>query len=145
MQGQITVKVGKKFRAAFPSVYRAVYGKKLLLSFGFEKSIIATSVENWNSLFNKELQNKSFLSEATRDLRRFFFGGVSDIDFDEQGRFVFPEYLRVHAGILEESEIVYIWQNEYIEIWNKRNWDMKQKDILRNIGAIAQATSEDGS
>ncbi len=70
---------------------------------------------------------------------------MTDIEFDDQGRFVFPEYLRVHAGIVEESELVFVWQNEYIEIWNKRNWDMRQKDILRNIGAIAQATSEDGT
>jgi len=145
MQGQVTVKVGKKFRAAFPHEYREVYGKKLLLSFGFEKSLIATSPENWKTLFDKEVQHKSFFQEATRDIRRFFLGGVTDIEFDDQGRFVIPEYLRTYAGILEESEIVFIWQQEYVEIWNKKSWDMRQKDILRNIGAIAQALSEDGA
>jgi MraZ protein len=145
MQGQIRVKVGKKFRAAFPAEYRAVYGKKLLISFGFEKSLIATSQENWSSLFNKEIQGRSFLQEATRDIRRFFLGGVTDIEFDDQGRFVVPDYLRSYCGIVEDSEVVFVWQEEYVEIWTQRSWDLRQKDILRNIGAIAQALSEDGT
>jgi MraZ protein len=122
-----------------------VFGKKLLVSFGFERSIIATSQENWKNLFDKEVQAKSFFHEATRDIRRFFLGGVTDIEFDDQGRFVIPEYLRSYAGILEETEIVFVWQQEYVEIWNMKSWELRQKDILRNIGAIAQALSEDAT
>ena len=145
MHGQITVKVGKKFRVAFPSEYRARLGKKMMLSFGFEKSLIATSEENWQQLFEKEVRAKSFLQEAIRDIRRFFFGGVTDIEFDDQGRFVIPEYLRSYASILEDTEIVFVWQQEYVEVWNKKAWDDRQKDILKNISAIAQHISEESN
>lgn len=145
MQGQYTVKVGKKFRVAFPAEYREKYGKQMMVSFGFEKSLIATSQANWQGLFEKEVHGKSFLQEAVRDLRRFFFGGVTDIEFDDQGRFVIPEYLRTYAGIVEDLEVVFVWQQEYVEIWSKHAWDARQKDVLRNIGAIAQAIGEESN
>jgi MraZ protein len=141
VQGQQQAKVGDKFRIAFPSSYREAMGETLILTYGFERSLIATTEKNWNEVLAREVDTKSFLDAQTRDLRRFFLGGVTTVEFDTQGRFVVPEYLRNYAEISVGNGVVFVWQREYIEIWNVRHWEEKQKSILENISTIAQKLS----
>lgn len=142
MQGQYTARVGKKFRIAFPSAYRQHLGEKVIITFGFEGSLIATSEKNWQEIVQKELNTKSFLQSKARDLRRFFLGGVSNIEFDAQGRFVLAEYLRNYSKIAEDKDAVFVGQDEYIEIWEAETWNKKQQEILGNIGSIADSLEE---
>lgn len=136
-QAQQTVKIGKKFRTAFPSEFRERLGEKVIVTYWFEHSLFATSEKRWEDVLKKELENKSFLSSKVRDLRRFLLGGVSSVEFDPQGRFVIPEYLRKHAQIQVDEEATFVWQEEYVEIWNKKRWEAREVEAIKNISAIA--------
>jgi MraZ protein len=140
-QGQYSVKVGSFYRLAFPSPYRERLGGRFIITYGFDNSLIATSEQYWDELFKKEIEGKSFLSPQVRDMRRFFLGGISTIEFDSQGRFIIPEYLREYAQVQMQEEVIYVWQKEYIEIWNKKNWVDRQREVLKNITAIAEKLS----
>lgn len=140
-QGQYTVKVGAFYRIAFPSVYRKQLEETIIITYGFDQSLIMASESKWDNLYQKEIEGKSFLLPQVRDIRRFFLGGISTVDFDKQGRFLIPEYLREYSGIRIDNEAVFVWQKEYVELWSKETWLIRQKDILKNIAVIAEALS----
>ena len=140
-QGQYTVKVGDFFRIAFPNVYREKLVERIIVTYGFDQSLIVTSENNWDELYKKEIEEKSFLIPEVRDIKRFFLGGITYIEFDKQGRFILPEYLREHAQIRTNEEVTCVWQHEYIEIWNRKVWLEREIGVLKNISLIAEKLS----
>ena len=140
-QGQYAVKVGSFFRLAFPGPYRERLGKSIIITYGFENSLMATSETFWEELFKKELAEKSVLSAKVRDIRRVFLGGITAVEFDAQGRFVIPEYLREYSKIMTQKDAIFVWQNDYVEIWDKKTWDERQIEVLKNISVIAEKLS----
>lgn len=143
--GQVSAKVGAFYRVAFPRNFREQLGNKLILTYGFEQSILATSEDKWDQIFKKELEDKSVLLSGVRDIKRVFLGGVSSIEFDTQGRFIIPDYLRDYARIKISGEVVFIWQRKYVEIWDKNSWNTKRKGILESMTAIADKLSREGT
>ncbi len=137
-QGQYRVKVGDFFRVAFPSSYREKLGEKIIITYGFEQSLIVTSESQWDALYAKEIEGKSFLFPNVRNIRRFFLGGIASIEFDKQGRFIVPEYLRLYGQVRIREEVTFVWQKEYVELWNATLWEVKEKELLKNIGVIAE-------
>jgi MraZ protein len=142
-QGQVLVRVGAFYRIAFPRDYRELLGNKIIVTYGFENSLIATSESQWEKIFTKEFDNKSVLSTDVRDLRRVFLGGITTVEFDQQGRFVIPEYLREYAKIQIQTDAVFVWQKDYVEIWDKLIWEDRQKEVLKNISLIAEKLSRE--
>ncbi len=141
-QGQYRVKIGEFFRVAFPRTYRDRLGEKIIITYGFESSLIITSESQWDALYKKEIEGKSFLFPNVRDIRRFFLGGIATIEFDKQGRFIIPEYLRTYGELVDQKEVTFVWQKEYVELWNSKRWAEKEKELLRNISVIAEKLSE---
>lgn len=141
--GQYSVRVGDFYRVAFPGQYKERFGEKLIITFGFDSSLIITSEENWEALYKKEIEGKSFLLPEVRDIRRFFLGGISDLDFDKQGRFIIPDYLREYANVKVKENVIFVWQEEYVEVWDKEKWNERQKNILKNISTIAEKLSKE--
>jgi MraZ protein len=144
-QGQYTSKVGAFFRVAFPSSYRDRLEERIIITYGFEQSLIITSENQWDTLYKKEIEGKSFLIPEVRDIRRFFLGGMSAIEFDKQGRFIVPEYLRAYASIEVQEEVSFIWQREYIELWNAKKWEEREKQVLNTITKLAEKLSGNDS
>lgn len=143
-QGQVAANVGAFFRIAFPKHYREKLGGTIILTYGFENSLIATNESKSEELFNRELEDKSFFSEKVREIRRVFLGGITSIEFDSQGRFIVPEYLREHARIKVKSEAIFVWQRDYIEIWDKETWNKRQSIALKNLTLIGENLSRRG-
>ncbi len=143
-QGQVAANVGAFFRIAFPKDYREKLGERIILTYGFENSLIATNEQRWEELFNLELKDKSFFSEKVREIKRVFLGGITSIEFDQQGRFIVPEYLRNYAKITVKSEAVFVWQKDYIEIWDKVTWTERQSVALKNLTLIGENLSRRG-
>lgn len=143
--GQYSVRVGDFFRVAFPGPYKEKLGEKLIITFGFENSLIITSDQKWETLYSKEIEGKSFLLPEVRDIRRFFLGGITTLEFDKQARFIIPEYLREYANIKVKENVIFVWQEEYVEVWDKEKWNERQENILKNISTIAEKLSKNES
>lgn len=140
-QGQVLARVGDFYRIAFPKIYREKFNEQIIITYGFESSLVATSVDKWEELFESEFNTKSFLSENVRDLKRIFLGGISYLDFDTQGRFIVPEYLRQYAGIKVKAEVIFVWQRNYIEIWDRLIWQERVNSTLKNLTKISEKLS----
>ena len=137
--GQYHTKVSPKGRMAFPKRFREVLGDNLVVTVGYENSLMVVSAKDWKALI-ESTENKPFILNSARDTNRFLLGEATEIDLDEQGRCILPSYLRQYAQI--DQEAVFLGLNKYVEIWDKGLWEKYQKILNENIGKIAEKLSE---
>lgn len=137
--GQYHSKVSVKGRIAFPKKFRDVLGDKLVVTMGYEGSLIIVSEDGWKALI-EGTEDKPFLFGSARDTNRFLLGSASEVELDEQGRFVIPSYLRDYAKI--NQELVFLGLNKYVEVWDKQRWLEHQKYLGEHIGEIAEKLGE---
>ena len=141
MLGQYETKFGAKNRIAFPKKLRKVLGDKLIITLGYENSLIVVSEEGWRALL-EGTEGKPFVHAETRETQRFLLGSASFVELDEKGRFVLPSYLRQFAQIQEE--VVFLGLSRYVEMWDKKRWEVYREDLEKNIDTIAKRLLESG-
>lgn len=133
--GQFEGKIDKKGRSAFPKKFREILGDKLIVTLGYENSLIIVSEENWKQLL-EGTEGKPFIQSETRETQRFLLGGASSVELDSKGRFIIPAYLREFAKI--ENEIVFLGLSRYVEVWDKKRWEEYRGNLEKNIDRISQ-------
>lgn len=137
--GQFNSRIIEKGRLAFPAKLRAGIGDTIVITQGYEKSLIAVSQKGWQELI-EGTGKKPFIIGPARDTARFLLGSAQTIRLDKQGRFVLPEYLQNYAGI--KTEAVFLGLGTYIEIWDYQRWNEYQKYLEVNIENIAERLSK---
>lgn len=137
--GQFEGKVGEKSRTAFPKRFRDILGDKLIITQGFEKSLIVVSQEGWKALL-EGTEGKPFTTNIARDTQRFLLGRAMFAELDEKGRFILPEYLKEYANI--SSDIIFLGLSRYVEIWDKKHWEEYHSELSKNISTIAEKLTE---
>ena len=133
--GQYDGKVDAKGRTAFPKKFREVLGEKLIITLGYENSLIVVSEQNWKSLL-EGTEGRPFIESETRETQRFLLGGASPVELDDKGRFVLPSYLREFAGV--EDDVVFLGLSRYVEIWDKQKWLTYRKGLEKDIDSISK-------
>lgn len=133
--GQYEGKVGAKNRIAVPKKIRAIIGNKLIVTFGYEKSLIIVSQDRWKALL-EGTEGKPFIQKPARETQRFLLGGASFVELDDKGRFIIPNYLRSFAEI--KNEVVFLGLSRYVELWDKAVWEIYRKNLEKNIDKISQ-------
>lgn len=137
--GQFEVSVGDKGRIALPKKIRKELGENIIITYGFEQSLIVVSENNWNQLIS-ELKDSSLFAVNARDTKRFLFGGAVDAALDKQGRFILPEYLRQYAKI--EDDVVFLGLDTHAELWDKKKWEKHTEALKADIEKIAGSLIE---
>ncbi len=138
--GQYDGKVGAKSRVAFPKKFRNILGDKLIITFGYENSLIVVSEEGWKALL-EGTEGKPFTFGAARETQRFLLGGATELSLDSKGRFILPAYLREYGKI--KDEVVFLGISRFVEVWDKSLWQEYQQNLKNNIAVIAQKLGED--
>lgn len=137
--GQYVAKVGAKGRIAFPKKFRATLGDNVIITLGYENSLIVVSQASWKALL-EGTEGKPFTVGPARETQRFILGGASQIELDSKGRFILPLYLRDYAKIGQEA--VFVGLSRYAEIWDKSRWEEYREELEKNIGTIAERLNE---
>lgn len=133
--GQYETKIGEKNRIAMPKKLRDALGDKIIITFGYENSLIIVSEEHWKSLL-EGTEGKPFIQSEARDTQRFLLGGASFVELDSKGRFILPSYLRQFGKIT--NEIIFLGLSRYVEIWDKKRWMEYSLNLEKNIDKISQ-------
>lgn len=133
--GQYDGKIDNKGRSALPKKFREVLGDKLIITFGYENSLIIVSEENWKALL-EGTEGRPFIEQDTRETQRFLLGGASNAELDNKGRFILPAYLREFGKI--KDNVVFLGLSRYVEIWDKDRWSEYQKNLEKNIDTISK-------
>ena len=119
----------KTRRIALPKKIRDYLAtSEIVLSFGFEKCLFGFDIQTWQVEATRQLATP-LTEKRPRDLRRFIFASATDINLDDQGRFVIPASYLKYAGIVKP---VVIGAGDHFEIWNELNWQKELSKIKRD-------------
>ncbi len=132
MFGFTTISIDAKGRLAVPAKYR----KQLCIQ--NEESIVVTRDPQYPALkiypgsiwknISTELQSLQGLDPIVRNLQWTILGNASESSFDPKGRklILLPSALREYAEIQQEEKASLIGLGNKFEVWNDKNWEMRQ-------------------
>lgn len=127
-----------KNQITFPSKFRELTGKKILITSWLEKSLVVLPFEDGEKILTKFLEEAPALLPEIRDLERFLYGNAVQVELDEQNRFVLPKQLREHASIGKRA--VFVGVKERIELWDENMWSnygkIREAQIKQTIRAL---------
>ena len=132
--GQYQTKINEKGRVALPAKFKQSLGRKIIVTAGYEQSLMIVAQKDWQAATDRINQGSSL--GPTRETDRFLLGNAFEVELDSQGRFVIPRYLRQLAGL--SAEIVFVGVGNRAEIWSQAKWDQYSKYLnskVRGLGA----------
>jgi len=129
----------QKGRTALPKKFRQLLGKKVIITAGYENSLLVVSYSSWEKVAGG-IVNKPFISGAARETDRFLLGSAFEVDLDAQGRFIIPQSLRFYASL--SQNIVFVGVGNRVEVWNQSAWEKHQQYLDENIEKISQQLNE---
>jgi MraZ protein len=137
--GHYQTKTSAKGRLAFPKKFRQLLGDKLIITVGYEKSLMIVSPESWEKVVG-QVTNRQLTLQPARATDRFLLGSAFEVELDAQGRFIVPPYLRNYAQI--EAEAVFIGVGNRVELWSLPRWQEYEKYLEKNIENLAEQLPE---
>ena len=127
--GQYEANLTNKDRLAFPKKFRQKLGEKVILARWYEGCLVVVGRDKWGELLLKLTGKAEYVTQPVRDTDRFILGSAYEIDLDKQGRFVVPRILKDYASL--SGEVTFLGLGDRVEIWNKRNWGIKEAQIQK--------------
>ena len=137
--GEYTHTIDDKNRVSLPSKFRALMGKKIVLTPGLDQCLFAFTVKEWQRIAEKLSENASMLSADMRSFTRYMFGGASEVEVDSIGRVLVPDFLRDRA--LLKSKVVLIGVQNRVEIWNEKSWSEYKRGVEKQADGLAEKLS----
>ena len=137
--GEYTHTIDDKNRVSLPSKFRALMGKKIVLTPGLDQCLFAFTVKEWQRIAERLSENASMLSADMRSFTRYMFGGASEVEVDSIGRVLVPDFLRDRA--LLKSKVVLIGVQNRVEIWNEKSWAEYKRGVEREANGLAEKLS----
>lgn len=121
--GEFEYKIDEKGRVPIPPRFRRELKEGVVLTPGVEKCITAYALSEWKKLA-ATLTTGSVTRSKLRRLNRAIFATAFSLNIDGQGRIALPIPLRQYADI--EDEVVIAGANNYLELWNKEQWEAEK-------------------
>jgi MraZ protein len=139
--GEYTYNLDTKRRLAIPAKFRRSLGKKAVITRGLDNCLFLFTEKEWKILAEKI--SKLPLSQAdARGFARIMLAGACQVNIDNLGRILIPEYLKKYAGLRKRVVIAGIANR--IEIWDEEKWREYQKKTEKEAGDIAERLKELG-
>ena len=136
--GNYKTKASTKGRVALPSKLKKALGDKLIITAGYEKSLMIIPQNDWEKVVG-EITNSKLTLEPARATERFLLGSAFEVELDAQGRFIIPQYLRKYASITKGA--VFIGVGNRVELWSSDKWTDYEKYLDKNIEQLGQKLS----
>ena len=121
--GEFEYKIDEKGRVPIPPRFRRELKEGVVLTPGVERCLTAYPLSEWKKLA-ATLTTGSVTRSKLRRLNRAIFATAFSLNIDGQGRIALPIPLRQYAGI--EDEVVIAGANNYLELWNKEQWEAEK-------------------
>lgn len=130
-----------KRRVPLPARLRATLGQKVVVTRGLEQCLFVYPLDNWTE-FSEKLSKLPLSQQSARSFSRLMFSGASEVELDNLGRVLLPEYLAKHAQL--KKEVVVVGAGNRLEIWDKEWWEKYQSRETEDMEVIADQLKEFG-
>jgi len=139
--GEYNHNLDDKGRVAVPAKFRATLKGGAVVTRGLDNCLFLYTKKEWQELAGK-LAKLPISKSNTRAFARLMLAGAMDVDFDNQGRIMLPEYLRKFASLKKNLIIAGLYDR--LEIWDEAAWNKYKKGTEKKSTAIAEALGELG-
>lgn len=133
--GEYRHTVDAKKRLAIPAKFRADLGKKAVITRGLDQCLFVFSQEEWGKLAEK-LGSLPFSQSDARSFVRIMLSGAMEVEFDQLGRILLPDYLKEYAGIGKNVVVTGVFNR--LEVWEEIKWGEYKEKAEKNVGDLAE-------
>jgi len=130
-----------KGRMAIPAKFREKLGAGAIITRGIDNCLFVFANAEWEELA-KKLMALPLTQANSRAFVRLMLAGASDVEIDNQGRILIPDYLRQYANLKKEAVITGLYNR--IEIWDEKTWQTYKTKTENSSEAIAEKLGELG-
>ncbi len=142
--GEYTHSQDDKKRISLPSKFKKEIGKKVVVTHGLDNCLFMFSIKEWVKISEK-LGSLSMGQAGSRGFNRMFLGGAVEIDVDNVGRILVPDFLREYAGLSDKTgKVVFTGVYNKVEIWDETRWKNFKMENLKHVDEIAEKLGEVG-
>ena len=138
--GEYTHSLDIKGRVALPAKFRQKLGEGAIITRGLDHSLFIYNKSDWEALAQKLIALPLSQSNS-RAFARLMLAGAMEVEFDNQGRILVPEYLRQYAGLKKQAVFAGLYNR--IEIWDSESWrtyktktEASSDDIAEKLGEL---------
>jgi len=139
--GEFVHTIDAKKRLAIPAKLRREIGDKAVLTRGLDGCLFLFSREEWE-IFAEKIGQLSFAQRDTREFTRIFLSGASEVETDQLGRILIPEYLKNYAQLGKKIVIAGLFNR--LEIWDHEKWETHKRGLESQADKIAEKMGELG-
>jgi MraZ protein len=139
--GEYTYSIDEKKRLAIPPKFRKILGKKAVITKGLDQCLFLYPAKEWGILA-KKLSKLPLSQSDARGFARLMLTGAMEVELDNLGRILIPDYLKEYAKL--EKRVVIAGVYNRIEIWDERIWKEYKEKTEKEVGDIAERLKELG-
>ncbi|HEY4506984.1 MAG TPA: division/cell wall cluster transcriptional repressor MraZ [Candidatus Paceibacterota bacterium] len=133
--------IDPKKRLSIPSKLRKEIGDRAVLTRGLDNCLFLFPMREWEQLAEK-LGKLPFGQQDTRSFVRLLLSGASEVEMDQLGRVLVPDFLKEYAGLKKTVIVAGLFNR--LEIWDEEHWSEYKKNIEKNSDKIAEKLGELG-
>lgn len=139
--GEYTHTIDTKKRLAIPAKLRKELGDEMVLTRGLDGCLFLFSAKEFSS-FAEKIGQLSFVQKDTREFKRLFLSGATEVEADQLGRVLVPDYLKNYAQLGKKIVIAGLYNR--LEIWDFAKWESHKKSLESEADKIAEKLGELG-
>lgn len=130
-----------KKRLAIPAKLRKELGDRAIITRGLNNCLFVYSMRQWEKLTEK-LSQLPMGQGDTRSFLRLLFSGAAEVELDQLGRVLVPDYLKTYAGL--GTRVVVVGVFDRLEVWDEDRWNNYKIEVEKNTDMIAEKLGELG-
>ncbi|MEK7114753.1 MAG: division/cell wall cluster transcriptional repressor MraZ [Patescibacteria group bacterium] len=139
--GEYTHSIDEKNRMAVPVKFRVKLGKGAIVTRGLDRCLFLFNASDWEELA-KKIMALPLAQANSRAFSRLMLAGAMEVDLDNQGRILLPDYLKQYAGLKKEAVVAGLYNR--IEIWDEEVWKNYKLKTEDSSDEIAERMSDLG-
>ncbi|MFZ3074265.1 MAG: division/cell wall cluster transcriptional repressor MraZ [Minisyncoccales bacterium] len=139
--GEYSYSIDDKKRLAVPPKFRRQLKKGGVITRGLDNCLFLYSSGEWEKLARK-LSEMPLSRADARGFSRIMLSGAMEVEFDNLGRILVPDYLKDYAQLKKKVVVAGLYSR--IEIWDEDIWKSYKKVTEKEAGNIAERLNELG-
>ena len=139
--GEYLHTIDPKKRLSIPAKFRKELGTKAVLTRGLDGCLFLFPVNEWEQLAEK-LGKLPFGQQDSRGFVRLLLAGASEVEFDQLGRVLIPDFLKDYAALKKDAIIAGLFNK--LEVWDETRWVNYKNNLEKNSDRIAEKLGELG-
>ena len=137
LYGEYNHQIDEKGRIRIPAKLKAVLGEGFTCVKGTQGCLCLFPKKYWEESFASKIMAVPYSDIEAQMPIRMFFSSASELEEDNQGRYLLPRNLRDHARI--KKDLVFLGVGMRAEIWAKEEYDAYMRGDKREVSVFDKA------